>query len=362
MEEIKMKIKFAVYGSGWRSEFFLRVANALPERFEVTGLITRSAEKAKKLSSRFGVKCYNTAEELLQTEKPMFMVVSVAGHANAEVSLNILKRGIPVLLETPPAGGMASLLKFYEEIPSNAKIQIAEQYPLHPMHMARLAFLKTGKLGTVQHAQISFSHGYHGVALIRKYLGIGFENAEITAVKFPVSVVDGFTREGEPTKETILKKSQTIAVLNFGDKTGLLNFEIDQHRSWVRSLIIQVKGTHGELFNSKIKYLHDFNVPIESKFVRKDLGQEDNFEGFDLKGIIGDGKWLYRNPYQSSRLVDDEIAVAECLVKMAEYLRDGKAFYGLSEASQDQYLSILIDEAVASGKAVHSKTQKWGYF
>jgi len=354
-----MKIKFALYGSGWRSEFFLRIANALPERFEVTGLITRSAEKSEKLSNRFGIKCYSTAEELLQTEKPMFMVVSVAGHANMDVSLDILKRGIPVLLETPPAVDMASLLKFYEEIPANTKIQIAEQYPLHPMHMARFAFLETGKLGVVQHAQISFSHGYHGVALIRKFLSIGIENAEITAAKFPLSVVGGFTREGEPTKEAILEKSQTIAVLNFGGKTGLLNFEIDQHRSWVRSPIIQVKGTHGELFNSKIKYLHDFNVPIESEFVRKDLGREDNFEGFDLKGIIGDGKWLYRNPYQGSRLVDDEIAVAECLVKMAEYLHSGKSFYSLAEASQDQYLSLLIDEAIASGKTVCSKTQKW---
>jgi len=354
-----MKTKFALYGSGWRAEFFLRVAKALPDQFEVAGIITRSDEKAEILTRRYGVKCYKTAQELLAAETPMFMVISVAGAVNVDVSLDILKRGIPVLLETPPARDMASLLRFHKEIPSSAKIQIAEQYPLHPMHMARLAFIETGKLGAVQHAQISFSHGYHGVALIRKYLGIGFENAEITALKFPVSVVGGYTREGGPTKETILEKSQTIAVLNFGGKTGLLNFETDQHRSWVRSLIIQVKGTHGEIFNSKIKYLHDFNTPIESEFTRKDLGQEDNFEGVDLKGIIGDGKWLYRNPYQDSRLVDDEIAVAACLDRMAEYVHGGQGFYGLAEASQDQYLSLLIDEAIASGKAVRSETQKW---
>jgi len=354
-----MKIKFALYGSGWRSEFFLRVANALPERFEVVGLITRSAEKAEQLSSSFGVKCYQTAEELLLAEKPMFMVVSVAGSVNVDVSLDILRRGIPVLLETPPAGDMAQLLRFHSEIPGGAKIQVAEQYPLHPTHMARFAFLETGKLGATQHVQISFTHGYHGVALMRRYLGVGFENAEITAMKFPVSVVGGYTREGAPAAEAVLEKSQTVALLNFGGKTGLLNFETDQHRSWVRSFIIQVKGTHGELFNSHIKYLQEFNIPIESEFVRKDLGREDNFEGFDLKGVIGDGMWLYRNPYQGSRLVDDEIAVAACLDKMAEYVQGGRAFYGLAEASQDQYLSILVDEAIRSGQTVRSETQRW---
>jgi len=352
-----MKIKFALYGSGWRSEFFLRVARALPQQFEVIGLITRGGEKAENQAHQFGVKCYKSVDEL--PVKPMFMVVSVVWSVNVDISLDMLRRGIPVLLETPPAGDMASLLRFHDELPVGAKIQVAEQYPFHPMHMARLAFLDTGKLGAIQHAQISFSHGYHGIALMRKYLGIGFENATITATKFPVNVVGGYTREGPPKNETIQEKSQTIAVLNFGGKTGILNFESDQHRSWVRSYIIQVKGTHGEIFNSKIKYLHDYNVPIESEFVSKHMGQEDNFEGVDHKGIIGDGAWLYHNPYQGSRLVDDEIAVATCLDKMAEYVRGGEGFYGLDEASQDQYLSLLVDEAVAGGRAVCSETQKW---
>jgi len=314
-----MKISFGLYGSGWRSEFFLRVATALPERFEIVGVITRSDEKAERFNRTFGVKCYKTVDELLEVSKPLFMVVSVTASVNVDVPLNLLDQGIPVLLETPPATNLEML--------------------------ARLRFIETDKLGAIQHTQISFTHGYHAIALMRRFLGVGFENAEITATKFPVSVVGGYTRNGEPTQEDILEKTQTIAVLNFNGKTGLLNFETDQHRSWVRSHIIQIKGERGELFNSNIKYLHDFKTPIESEFIRKDLGKEDNFEGFDLKGIIGDGQWFYRNPYQGSRLVDDEIAIASCLDAMAEYVQGGSPFYGLDEASQDLYLSILVDKA-----------------
>jgi len=354
-----MKVSFGLYGSGWRSEFFLRVAKALPERFEVAGVITRNNDKAEQFNRAFGVKCYKTADKLLASTKPMFMVVSVTASANVDVSLDLLNRDIPVLLETPPATDIESLVHFHNILPAGAKIQIAEQYPFQPMHTARLRFLQTGKLGAIQHAQISYTHGYHAIALIRRYLGVGFENAEITATKFPVSVVGGYTREGEPGQETILNKTQTIAVLNFNGKTGLLNFETDQHRSWVRSAIIQVKGERGELFNHKIKYLHDFKTPIESEFVRKDLGMEDNFEGFDLKGVIGDGQWLYRNPYQGSRLADDEIAVATCLDNMAKYVRGGEPFYGLDEASQDLYLSMLVDRAAACGGVIRSERQLW---
>ena len=354
-----MKITFGLYGSGWRAEFFLRIAKALPERFEALGVVTRNEEKAERFRREFGVKCCKTAGELLATEKPLFMVVCVSGSVSTEITLDILRQGVPVLMETPPALDTESLIRFHRSLPKGALVQVAEQYPLQPMHAACLKFLATGRIGAIQHAQVSFTQGYHAVALIRRYLGVGFENAEITAKTFPVSVVAGFTREGEPAEERIVQYNQTVAVLDFGGKTGLFNFETNQHRSWVRSPIIQVKGERGEVFNGRIKYLLDFNTPMESEFVRKDLGKEENLEGADLKGIFADGQWFYKNPYRESRIADDEIAVATCMDGMAEYIRGGQPFYGLDEASQDQYISLMIEKAAKSGNIVRTETQPW---
>jgi hypothetical protein len=36
--------RFGLVGSGWRSRFFLRLARQLPERFAVTGVVTRTSE------------------------------------------------------------------------------------------------------------------------------------------------------------------------------------------------------------------------------------------------------------------------------------------------------------------------------
>lgn len=336
----------------------MRIAKALPEQFEITGVVTRSKEKAKRFSGEFGVRCYTTADELFVGSKPSFVVVCVGGSASVDITLDLLRKDMPVLLETPPARDYETLCRFHESLPKNALIQVAEQYSFQPMHSARLAYIAQGKLGTLQHAHISYTHGYHGIALMRKYLGIGYENAQITAKSFPVSVLEGFSREGEPKTERIVENMQTVAVLDFDGKTGLYNFEMNQHRSWVRSPIIQVKGERGEIFDNKIKYLKDYKTPIESEFIRKDLGDE-NFEGYDLKGIFADGGWYYNNPYRDSRLVDDEIAVAYCLASMDKYVQGGASFYSLEEASQDLYLSLMIEEAARSGIAVDTKTQMW---
>jgi len=356
------KIQFALYGSGWRSEFFLRVARYLPERFQITGVITRNQEKADRFKQEFGVDAYSSIEALLEcTPSPSFVVVSVAAHVNVEISLKLLNMGIPVLLETPPARSIDDLMHFHQSLPSGAKIQIAEQYPQHPLHQARLNLIASGRLGNVQHTQVSFSHGYHGMSLIRKFLGIGFENAEILASSFPVNVLGGFTRDGRSAEEVMKQKNQTIAVLKFdaGQKTALLNFESDQHRSWVRTPIIQIKGDRGEIFNDQLKYVKPINIPIEAALIRSHMGQDQNLEGTDLKGIQADGEWLYTNPYQGSRLADDEIAVAHCLEKMCHYVQTNESFYSFAEAAQDTYLALLIDESINSGEKIISQTQPW---
>jgi predicted dehydrogenase len=175
----------------------------------------------------------------------------------------------------------------------------------------------------------------------------------------PVSIIAGPGRGGEPAAESIVVKDHTIAVLDFGGKSAVFNFEGDQHRSWIRSQITQVKGERGELFGTRIKYLTDYKTPVETDFIRKNLGEDENLEGSDLKGIIGDGRWCYRNPYQGSRLADDEIAVASCMEAMANYVRGGESFYSLADASQDLYLSLMIEQAAKQKASLHTETQRW---
>ena len=42
------RIRFAVVGTGWRSLFYVRIAKWLPERFELTGVLCRTKERAEE--------------------------------------------------------------------------------------------------------------------------------------------------------------------------------------------------------------------------------------------------------------------------------------------------------------------------
>lgn len=45
------KVVFGIVGGGWRTEFYLKIAMALPERFEICGLVVRDVDKGKVLSA-----------------------------------------------------------------------------------------------------------------------------------------------------------------------------------------------------------------------------------------------------------------------------------------------------------------------
>jgi len=345
------KIKLAVIGSGWRALFFLRCANMLPNAFALCGIVTRNKEKARLLKSEFGVTVYEHIDALLKKEKPEYAVVSVAAAAAPEVTKALVEKGIPVLLETP------AVPELYDLLPKNAPVQIAEQYFLRPMEQARLNYLKKGTLGDIAQARISFCNDYHAVSLIRKYLGVSFENCRITAQKMNVPGYPGYERDGLYKNWELKEREQIIAVMDFGACAGIYDYETMQHRSFIRSQFTQIKGTKGEIMNSEIRYLTAPDVFMKAELCRHHMGEDVNIEGVGLKGITGDGEWLYHNPYMASRLTDDEIAVAECMRRMGEFARGGKGFYSMAEGMQDMYLGRLIKKAAEEGAAVESQTQ-----
>jgi hypothetical protein len=74
---------------------------------------------------------------------------------------------------------------------------------------------------------------------------------------------------------------------------------------------------------------------------------------------MGEGRWLYQNPYPYTHLSDEEIAVAAITEKMAAYAEDGKSFCTMADACQDQYLSLMMEKSAAEGKPLVTETQIW---
>ena len=350
---------FGMIGGGWRAEFYLRVARELPHLFRVGGLFVRDEAKGKVLEDSWGVPTFRTLDELAEVTDLRFVVVSVPWPVTPAVIQELADRGIPALAETPPAPGLDGLVALDEITKRGARVQVAEQYPFQPFHAARLSLARSGKLGVVTQAQVSAAHGYHGVSLIRGLLGVAFEEATITAHVFVSPLIEGPGRGGPPAEEKTRKSAQVVAHLDFSDKLGVYDFSGDQYFSWIRSPRMLVRGERGEINNRQVSYLKDFLTPVYCDLRRISSGEDGNLEGYYLKGILAGDEWVYQNPFVSARLTDDEIAVATCLVKMAEYAEGGPSFYSVPEASQDHYLGTLIGQAVKSGEAVTATRQVW---
>ncbi len=358
-ENIMDPIRFGIVGGGWRTLFYLRVAHELPARFQVEGMVVRDVAKGQALEAKWGVKTYRTLDELLHASSPRFMVVSVPWATSPQVLRMLAEHALPALAETPPAPDLAGLVALYELAQGGARIQVAEQYHMQPLHAARLAIVQSGRLGSVTQAQISAAHGYHGVSLIRKMLGITYENVTIRARKFVSPIVNSPDRSGPPEWEQTVQSQQVIAQLDFGDKLGIYDFTGDQYFSWIRSLRLLVRGERGEINNTTVRYLADFLTPITLELRRQNAGEDGNLEGYYHKGILAGDQWIYTNPFVPARLTDDEIAVATCLVRMDHYVAGGPDFYSLAEASQDHYISLLIEQALTSSEVVSTTTQPW---
>ncbi|NKB69473.1 MAG: gfo/Idh/MocA family oxidoreductase [Candidatus Latescibacteria bacterium] len=349
-------IKFGLVGSGWRGEFFLRIARACPERFTITGVIARRDERRQQISQQWGVEAFSSAEDMLARTEPDFVVTSVPWAVNPGLIEWLAGRQMPVLSETPPAPDIEALVALNQV---GGNIQVAEQYHLQPHHAARLALARSGLLGRVSQAQVSAAHGYHGISLMRRLLGVGYEPCTITGHRFTSPLVAGPDRDGPPDNEEIGSSSQDFLHCDFGDRLGVFDFTGDQYFSWIRNERVLVRGERGEVINSQAVYLKDFRTPIKLDFVRHVAGANGNLEGHYLKGIQLGDQWLYENPFVPVSLSDDEIAIASCLVKMAHYVETGEDFYSLAEASQDHYLGLMGAQALQEGKAVETDVMPW---
>jgi predicted dehydrogenase len=351
-------ITFGIVGGAWRAEFFFRIAQALPDRFRISGCVARTEATRSRIQTDWGIATFSTIGGLVRS-KPDFVVTSVPWAGSAPVILELASHEVAVLAETPPAEDLDALTKLWKELPENARVQVAEQYQFQPCHAARLALTRSGLLGEISETQISVAHGYHGVSLIRKFLNIGSESASIRALEFKSPIVAGSNRAGPPQEERKILTTQTIASLEFEGKLAVFDFVEDQYFSWIRSHRVLVRGDRGEINNLDVRYLIDFATPIEMQLKRIDAGQTGNLEGYHHKGYIAGGAWWYRNSFAPARLSDDEIAIATCLESMARYLETGNSFYGLAEASQDHYLGILIDRVAKTGNPFESSKQVW---
>ena len=124
------KLRFIVVGSGWRSLFYWRIAQAMPERVELCAMLCRTEEKAEKMHREYGVPVSTSVEQCIALH-PDLVVVAVNKASIAAVSTEWLARGFAVLCETPAALEEDALRALWQLYRQGAKLQV-RRYAPHP--------------------------------------------------------------------------------------------------------------------------------------------------------------------------------------------------------------------------------------
>ncbi len=354
------KIRLAIIGGGWRSEFFMRIAKEMPSTFEVCSVFMRNDEKAKVFSDKFSVKTSNSFDELVG-EKPDYVIVSISQPYVLGYIEKLFQANIPVLTETPPANGVEELNKLWELIAKySGKIQVAEQYFAWPLYASWLKVIGKGLIGESNFVNISALHGYHALSIIKRCLGITSENCRITGNQFKTKVTATDSRAGKIYTGELTEQVQDMVSLEFENgKLAFYNFSGIQYHSDIRTRHITIQGTRGEIDDMTIRYLNSDNESVMQTLNRVDYGQYNN-TNWSHHGIMLGQEYLYKNPFPAARLNDDEIAIAYCMYKMKEYIETGKEFYPIKEALQDSYLSVLLYQSAKEPlKPIQTETQSW---
>lgn len=352
-------MKIGIIGGGWRAAFFIRIAREL-KQFQIVNVYRRTAEKAAETKEMYGVPATCDYESFLSSGFDYVIVSLPRANVLAQLT-DLIQRRIPVLVETPPGATVEDYNALWELSQRHkACILVAEQYFCQPYHSANLKMIADGKLGRITGVTNGMMHGYHGISMIRKYMNIGICHCEIAGqyVESPIAATcnrQGMIFSGE---EKIMRRELMKFLFENGEM-ALWDFSGEQYFSYIRNRHFAIYGTRGEICDYTCRYLNKENIPTENNYKRLDTGLYSNMEAYTHHGIMMGDEVAFRNPFDGSRLNDDEIAIATLMQNMNDHLTSGAPLlYPLRDALHDSYLALVMDEAAANGKAA-TKTQNW---
>lgn len=349
---------FAIIGGGWRAQMYVDVARQL-------GTI-RCAAVVTPRPRELDVPGFASLDACLRELAVDFVLTATPRAVTPSVVAEAVDRGLPVLAETPPAADLEGLRALWAAVGDSGLVQVAEQYLLMPSHAARAALVASGAIGTPTQVQVSSTQEYHAVSLIRGLLGAGRGPVSVRATRFTAPLVSPLARGGWTDDEVAHPATTTIATLDLGEgnlgegRSGVYDYTEGQTRNQLRFRRITVRGTAGEVHDDEVVRMSGPRTLVRSPLVRRQTGHDLDLIGYDTEHISLGSEVLYRNPYPGRRWMDEEIAMATLLERMAAWVHgEGPGPYPLAEGMHDQCVALAIEQAADTDATVTTTVEAW---
>ncbi len=351
-----MPLKYLIVGSGYRSEYYGRIASAYPDLFSARYLV-RSESKASLIRAHTSCEAYTDQRAALGWG-PDFVVVAVDRGHTADVVCEYAALSLPVMAETPLGCDMPSLKRIWDlHEKKGAAIFSLEQYPRHPVLAAGLSAVASGAIGTPQTAYLSLMHDYHAASLLRHMLLTGHSGYTMHGARVSFEAVETDSRYGAVLDGSVsLRERDTVHVAYEDGKTAVYDFSPLQYRSFIRSRRLTVRGDRGEWSDQCILRLDGGGLP-ERTYLMPEIPEK--YRRLDSQALRDLRRTLPGELFLDT--CHDEYAVASMLLDMEDFLKGGEEPCPLWESLDDAVFWLTKERAVQSPwEAVSSPSVPWG--
>jgi len=359
----KQPVRVAIVGTASRASYLYGpLLKALPEEVELVSIWGRSTDSARRLGESLGIPWYTDLERLIRETAPQIGVVCVAYHANGQVGLMAVEHGLHALLETPIAHDLReadAIIAAAQE--RGLKVEVSEQFHRRPLEQIKLKLIALGLFGRVHTSFNDFAgHGYHGVSVMRSYLGFDARPTQVTGAVREYELASHWSRLADthgPRAET-----QEHGMVAFeGGQLGVFHWTsvgYDSAMRWWRSSRFLAEKGMGVTVGVGLEVQERLSLLAPGGQAPRFITLERRWERVDggaLVGMVahtGDPdlpivRW--DNPFRSAvkgrgiQWHDDEIGVAGCLMSLVNAVRDdAEPTYGPQQARLDQEIILAI--------------------
>jgi predicted dehydrogenase len=355
-------VRVAIIGTARRSSYLYGpLLKALPG-VELVGVWGRSEASAERLGAQLGVPWYTSLERLTREVAPQIGVVSVTYGANGQVGLMAVEAGLNALIETPIAHDLGEADAIIAAATARGlKIEVAEQFHRRPLEQIKLSLLGSGLFGRVHTSFNDFAgHGYHGVSVMRSYLGFDARPTHVTGAvrSFPLAAYySRLANNTQPRDET--QEHGTIA---FEDgRLGIFHWTsvgYDSPLRWWRSSRFLAERGMGVTVGVGLDVEERLTllapggeaprfITIERRWERIDGGALQAIIAHtgdpDIPIVRWDCPFIPADQGHGPQWHDDEIGVAGCIMSLVDAVRGGgEPSYGPHQARLDQEIILAI--------------------
>lgn len=348
------KVKIALIGTGNRgTSVYLPIISALKDDLQLVAVCDAREESVQQWGAKYNVPAYADLEKMVKEQKPEVAAVVITPSNNHLIGIPLAQLGVSYVTETPIDTSLEWADKMIQAAKeNNTKIEVAENYYRVPMERLKRAMILAGVFGKILTAYNDFrGHGYHGVGLIRSYVGFEVEAKRVIGMSKSFKVQMHTFRKGQPPKDD---ENWQHGIIEFENgSVGVFNFTSLSYGSplrWHNSS--KFYGERGMCVGEEAAILNetaDARRPIK---ITRRTTQADGMEVLDALVADTESEIVWENPFRKYPLSEGQISVASELMSIANAVRHNTdPEYGPINGRKDREIDLAISKSWGSGSA-----------